>query len=248
MTDRCGSDSAEDFLFDGLHGLLDGETDRSGTAGGNTTGLMNRDFPQVDGGSLQIDLCIVDCGDETDTMFDAITSLKSKARVRGWFGRGVGAKGDAFTDRYKTDRSKGDRRGDNWIEKRGKRPHRYVIGEVNHWKSFVCRRLAIEIGKRSGISIFGRGKRNARLGSKFNQLLADHIGASEIVQFMTCKQSGRSVWEWDPGSARRPNHFFDCLVGCAVAAAIRGCKLPTKARKKKKGKKQQRRGRSVTVA
>jgi len=37
---------------------------------------------------------------------------------------------------------------------------------------------------------------------------------------------GRTVDEWKLRPAATENHWFDCLVGCAVAASMQGVTLP----------------------
>ena len=37
---------------------------------------------------------------------------------------------------------------------------------------------------------------------------------------------GRTGHEWRPKPSKPDNHWFDCLVGCAVAASLAGAKAP----------------------
>jgi len=65
------------------------------------------------------------------------------------------------------------------------------------------------------LSLFGRQ------GSE-HQLLAEHLTAEYRVR---TEARGRIVDEWKLRPDGRDNHWFDCLVGCAVAASIQGAAL-----------------------
>lgn len=53
-----------------------------------------------------------------------------------------------------------------------------------------------------------------------HRLLADHLTAEYRVR---TTGRGREVDEWRVRPHRPDNHWLDCLVGCAVAAAMLGC-------------------------
>ena len=59
--------------------------------------------------------------------------------------------------------------------------------------------------------------------SNKHQLLAEHITAEYWVK---TEARGRVVDEWKLRAGGPDNHWFDCLVGCAVAASIQGAVLP----------------------
>ncbi len=54
-------------------------------------------------------------------------------------------------------------------------------------------------------------------------MFAEHL-TSEY--FIKTEARGRSVDEWKQRSEQPDNHWFDCLVGSAVAASMQGCILP----------------------
>lgn len=85
---------------------------------------------------------------------------------------------------------------------------------ADYWKSFVHARLAAEIGDPGSLSIYGKNTAHV--------LLAEHLTAEYRV---TATAKGRMVdgWKWKP--SRPDNHWFDCLVGCAVAASMLGANL-----------------------
>lgn len=54
-------------------------------------------------------------------------------------------------------------------------------------------------------------------------MLGEHL-TSEY--FIKTEARGRSVDEWKQRPEQPDNHWFDCLVGSAVAASVTGVKLP----------------------
>ncbi len=121
-------------------------------------------------------------------------------------GRFVGASSMPFTE-YK--RRPGDRVGLNWRipNVHGKRAIRHVVFDTNWWKSFVNARLRVAMGDRGCLSIFGNNPESHRL-------FAEHLTAEYFVK---TEGRGRTVDEWKQRPEQPDNHWFDCLVGVAVA-------------------------------
>lgn len=109
------------------------------------------------------------------------------------------------------------RRGDFWQlpNVRGKRAVRYVLFDSNYWKSFVYARLATAMGDAGCLSLFGRDEHQHRL-------FAEHLTAEYRIR---TEGRGRTVDEWKLRPERSDNHWFDGIVGCAVAASIQGSTL-----------------------
>ncbi|MBN1513726.1 MAG: phage terminase large subunit family protein [Phycisphaerae bacterium] len=107
--------------------------------------------------------------------------------------------------------------GHNWRmpNVRGKRAVRHVVFDTNFWKSFVYARLAVAMGDRGCLSLFGDRADQHRL-------LAEHLTAEYRVK---TEGRGRTVHEWKIRPERGDNHWLDGLVGCAVAASIQGAVL-----------------------
>jgi len=113
----------------------------------------------------------------------------------------------------------GARRGLNWSIRRteGKRLRaiRHVLFDANYWKSFLHSRLAVAMGDKGCLSLWGR--KSAR-----HMMLAEHLtaeaGALKVGR-------GRTVVQWKPRPGGGDNHWLDCLTGCAVGASILGVKL-----------------------
>src|SRR5690606_17600707 len=92
---------------------------------------------------------------------------------------------------------------------------RHVLFDTNFWKSFVQARLAVAMGDRGCLSLFGDRP-------EMHRLLAEHLTAEYRVK---TEGRGRTVDEWKPRPDQTDNHWLDCLVGSAVAASIQGAVL-----------------------
>jgi hypothetical protein len=99
---------------------------------------------------------------------------------------------------------------------RGKRAVRHVVYDTNYWKSFIHSRLAVPMGDPGCLSVFGRSPETRRLFS-------EHLTAEYKVR---TEGRGRVVDEWKMKPSMSDNHWFDGIVGCAVAASIQGVSLP----------------------
>ena len=92
---------------------------------------------------------------------------------------------------------------------------RHVVFDTNYWKSFVHARLAVAMGDRGCLSLFGDKP-------ELHRLFAEHLTAEYRVK---TEGRGRTVDEWKLRPEASDNHWLDCLVGCAVAASIQGAVL-----------------------
>jgi len=124
-------------------------------------------------------------------------------------GLGIGASSKPFNE-YRPEH--GARIGEHWRIPPAVKGDRWVTIDTNWWKSIAASRLAMAIGTPGGWQLFGRDPQE-------HELFADHCIAEEPVE-TTAK--GRTVdeWKWKPG--RPDNHWWDCLVGSAVAGSMLG--------------------------
>ena len=83
------------------------------------------------------------------------------------------------------------------------------------WKSFINARLRVSIGDRGCLSLFGTN-------AETHRMLAEHLTSEYFVK---TEARGRSVDEWKQRPEQPDNHWFDCLVGSAVAASMQGAIL-----------------------
>jgi hypothetical protein len=178
--------------------------------------FLCREWRRDDGAMLRIDRCLIDAnwGSSTDVVYQFCRQSAHAGIVMPSHGRFVGASSQPFSE-YK--RKPGDRVGHNWRmpNVNGKRAVRHVVFDTNFWKSFVHARLAVAMGDRGCLSLFGDGPIHHRL-------LAEHITAEYRVK---TEGRGRTVDEWKLRPERSDNHWFDCLVGSAVAASMQGVTL-----------------------
>jgi len=178
---------------------------------------LGREWRRDDGAMLRIERCLIDAnwGSSTDVVYQFCRQSSFAGVVLPSHGRFVGASSQPFSE-YK--RRPGDRIGLNWRmpNVQGKRAVRHTIYDTNYWKSFVHARLAVTMGDRGCLSLFGDKPEQHRL-------FAEHLTAEYRVK---TEGRGRTVDEWKQRPERGDNHWFDCLVGCAVAASIQGVVLP----------------------
>jgi len=209
-------------LRDARHTLA-AVTKASGLEGSIYAGLerltgecLTREWRRDDGAVLRIERCLIDAnwGSSTDVIYQFCRQSVHSGIVLPSHGRFVGASSQPFSE-YK--RRPGDRVGHNWRMPNvaGKRAVRHVVYDTNFWKSFVHARLAVSIGDRGCLSLFGKS-------SDQHRLFAEHLSAEYRVK---TEGRGRTVDEWKTRPERGDNHWFDCLVGCAAAASIQGAVL-----------------------
>jgi len=181
-----------------------------------TASLINREWRRDDGAQLRIERCLIDAnwGNSTDVIYQFCRQSAHPGVVMPSHGRFVGASSQPFSE-YK--RRPGDRVGHNWRipNVQGKRAVRHVVYDANHWKTFIYSRLAVPMGDRGCLSLFGDKPDRHRL-------FAEHQTSEYRVR---TEGRGRSVDEWKLRPERSDNHWFDCLVGASVAASIQGAVL-----------------------
>jgi phage terminase large subunit GpA-like protein len=209
-------------LRDARH-TLTASTGASGLEGAIYAGLervtaehLGREWRRDDGAALRIERCLIDAnwGSSTDVVYQFCRQSAHAGIVMPSHGRFVGASSQPFSE-YK--RRPGDRVGHNWRmpNVQGKRAVRHVIYDTNYWKSFVHARLAVPMGDRGCLSLFGDRP-------EMHRLFAEHLTAEYRVK---TEGRGRTVDEWKLRPERGDNHWLDCLVGCAVAASLQGVVL-----------------------
>jgi len=182
-----------------------------------TAHLMGREWPR-DGGSVsRIDRCMIDSGFWTDVIHQFCRQSAHAANITPSKGLGIGIAARPMAEYIN---KPGDRVGLNWRMPlvQGKRAVRHAVYDTNFWKSFVQTRLAVPMGDRGCLSLFGDKPATHRL-------LADHLTAEYRI---VARRDGdtRVVPMWKEKPERPDNHWLDCLVGCAVAASIQGATLP----------------------
>jgi hypothetical protein len=184
-----------------------------------TESMLSREWRRDDGAMLRIDRCLIDAsGRMADLIYQFCRTSTYAATVTPSHGRYVGARNVAFLHYA---RKKGDKIGLNWrvpaIPGRA-REVRHVTYDTNFWKSFVRSRIRVPIGDPSCLSLWGRSKESHRM-------VADHFASEYSVRTARTEGQLRPVDEWKLRGAGHDNHFWDCVVGAAVAASMSGIAL-----------------------
>jgi hypothetical protein len=168
--------------------------------------LLSREWKREDGVPMRISQVLVDSnwGQSTAVVRNFCRSTPFAAQILPSRGKGVGASGTPMGPR----KNRGDRGGLNWLV--GKTAEGVQIEatyDTNFWKTFTSARLRLGLGDPEAI-MFHAGN---------HEMLIEHL----ISEFpVRVEARGRSVDEWK--SVARENHYWDCLVGAAVAASITG--------------------------
>ena len=181
-----------------------------------TEEILGREYFRDDGAAMRIEKCLIDAnwGQSTDTVYQFCRESEFASVLTPSHGKFVGASSKPMGE-YK--RMVGDRVGLNWRmpNVRGKRAIRHVVYDTNFWKSFVATRLLTSTGDRGALTLFGRSPED-------HLLFAEHLTSEYRVK---TEGRGRRVDEWKMRPDAKDNHWWDCLVGSAVAASMCGCVL-----------------------
>lgn len=192
------------------------------------TTYCTRSYRREDGASMPIARCLVDRGYLPKVAEQAVRLANRGPQVMLHWGRGVQAGSKPFAE-YNPE--KGASKGHYWrIPKRAGEETRYVLSDVNYWKSFIHARFAVSLGDAGCLSIFGGRDTTHRL-------LGAHATAENAIQ---TEGPWGKVIEWKLPVAKPDNHWLDNLVGCAVAASMLGCRLPGQPKPKRRKKRRRR--------
>lgn len=175
--------------------------------------LLGREWPRDGGGGLRVGRMLIDSGYQADLVYRFCRQSGHAGVLLPSKGTAIGAR---HTPMHDWPAQAGERRGPGWVLRPAQagRP-RLLLADVNHWKSFLAARLCQALGEKGALTLFGERPAEHRL-------LADHLCAEYRVK---TSGRGREVEEWSLRPERPDNHLLDCVVGCAVAAAIEGCAL-----------------------
>lgn len=177
--------------------------------------LSKKRYTREDSAELNISRILVDGGDMTEHVKDAVgTSGVNVAQVS--FGRYYGASATPLGARKP---QPGVVRGDNWQSRfeRDRRVHAITF-DSNHWKTWVDARLDTSIDDIGSLSL-------PKLRPESHATFARHCRA-EARTLVYAPETGRRVWEYKLPPDKPDNHWWDGLVGNAVAASQLGVKVP----------------------
>lgn len=180
--------------------------------------MLKKDWERAGSGALKVERCLIDGG----YLPAIVGNVCHKAGAVVMPSKGVGIRaGNKPMSSYR--RKRGERHGNHLyipnVSKTNDFPH--VQYDTNYWKTFVQSRLSSLPGEKGSMTLWG--KTNLQ-----HQLFADHVANSEYS--VVTEGHGRIVREWRIKPGRPDNHYFDCLVGCAVAASMCGASMEAEKR------------------
>jgi phage terminase large subunit GpA-like protein len=177
-----------------------------------TENLLSRAWKTEQGVEMRIDRCLIDSGWNTDTIYQFCRQCAFAGVIYPSKGYGIGA---AKVPISEWPIKPGERSGYAWrLSAPESGRGRTVKIDVNLWKSFIRERLATPEGSPGCLMLCGSQPHE-------HQLFADHLTS----EYRTITEGrGRRVEEWNVKPTNTENHWWDCVVGCAVAASITGLK------------------------
>ena len=182
-----------------------------------TNQYLTMEFRRDDGAAMKISKCLIDAnwGASTEVVYQFCRQSPFAGIVVPSHGRYIGAGSKPMSEYKKT---AGDRVGHNWRipNVAGKRAVRHVVFDANYWKTFIHARFMVAMGDRGCLSMWGREPER-------HLLFAEHMTSEYRVR---TEGRGRTVDEWKLRPESNDNHWFDGVVGCAVAGSMSGAVLP----------------------
>jgi hypothetical protein len=173
-------------------------------------------WPSQDDVALNTDLLLVDVGWKNELTYRAIIESAAHNTLPS---RGIAIQpGSEF--RYPT--GSGGKKGEGIRLVKVKNPAFKTLRQMEHysslWKTFAFERCRTPMGGNGRIALFGSDP-------IFHRDMTRHL-ASERREPVIVKDGTLTVdvWHLLPGQS---NHWWDCLVGCAVAARYLGVELQT---------------------
>lgn len=198
--------------------------------------LCGTPYRRIDGAEMFIEACPIDTGYKKDVVEKFIRTSPNKCLYPV---KGVGFRKSPFDELPKR---KGRYIGDHWyITPPGGNEHlRLLMYDTDHFKTHTLARLKTKPGDRGAVTLFG-GTR------KEHELIVRHWTDGEY--FKTGEKDGVFYMHWEQLPSHPDNHWWDCFVGCHMAANRLGCVHLGEVgpRKKNKKKRRKRISRSLNV-
>jgi hypothetical protein len=201
LTEATGIGSLEGSVWEGLDRL--------------TKQLCGRAWAADGGGSLTLDRCLIDSGDQTELIYRFCRRSPHAVQLTASKGWGVSAASRPMNE-WKRLPGQRHARGGEWVLQPASagRP-RLLIFDANLLKSFAAARLLQPPGERGALALWGDRP-------EAHRLLADHCTSEYAVR---TEGRGRVVWAWQRRPHRPDNHLFDTLVGAVAGAMMEGVTL-----------------------
>lgn len=174
--------------------------------------IMSKHWPQVGSStSLIVSQCLIDSGFETEAVHDFLSRSTLKAVLKASKGRAIKADQKPMNEYRKEPR---DVIGWNWrIDASAQGKGRFVSYDTLPWKSRMAEAILAAPGSTGSFYFWGDDLQ------RDHPLLTIHMLSEYRVK---TSGGGRVVEVWKPRPDTRENHWWDCLIGCAVAASVVG--------------------------
>lgn len=168
--------------------------------------LLGKEWEREDGVAMRVRQVLIDAGwgQSTEVVRTFCRRSVFAASLLPSHGKGIGASGGSLTEK----KGRGEKLGLNWVMRQTATSQRYGVYDTNFWKTFAAARLRLSLGDPEAITL--------HVGD--HDMLIEHLTSEYPVR---TEARGRVVDEWKLDN-RRENHWWDCLVGAAVAASIAG--------------------------
>jgi hypothetical protein len=214
-TDTFTMDDARYTLESEYHGM-----GRSGRIYQGLTDLtalcLGREYARDDGAIMRISRCHIDAnwGPETPVVYRFCRQSQFANILTPCHGRGITATQMPLSTRKKQN---GEKPGLEWYisNNKSKRGVRFCAYDANFWKTFTAQRLKTAQGDPGCLAIFGDKPYQ-------HEVFTGHLCAE---YFTPTAGQGRRVDVWQLRPQRPDNHWWDCVVGTAVAASVDGITL-----------------------
>ena len=178
--------------------------------------LLDRNYRRSDGINLPAALVLIDTGYQTRTIRRFIEASRHQARLRSSLGRVIGPN-DVPMNQFR--QRGGELLGDDWILRKPIKTAfkaQHVLIDTYAWKTTAARRLMTAAGDPGAVTIYGKDG-----SGMLHPFLARHLAAEQALTV-----EGRTrVNEWRNRPGETENHWWDCFVGCCVAASMCGAKV-----------------------
>lgn len=192
-----------------------------------TDDLCGKDWIREDGTIMKMDLCMIDQNwhKSTDLIHKVIKTSDFTSQLMPSNGKFYGASTNPVSERTK---KRGDKVGLNWFVPPAKSGRaRICTWDTNFWKSFFTARLATSMGDPGALTLYGKKP-------DVHRMLSEQLTSEKRIE---TEGRGRKCDEWKLKKIGMDNHLFDCGVGCAVAASIKGAAIKEQLQVKKTVKK-----------
>ena len=181
---------------------------------GLTTYLLDREWTTEQGMPRKVDRMLVDAnwGQSRDAIYQWISRSQWSHLLFPSHGKFVGASSEPLNAGQKPSPTKFI--GTHWrMTISNEVKVRYFLYDVNFWKTYSHERLSTGLFQEGSVSLPKPPSKH------YHDQLVNNLRSEYPV---TVEGRGRTVKEWKlkPGE---DNHFFDCFVGCYVAASSLGC-------------------------